>query len=167
MISGSVFFTAFGWCGVVAGEKGLKRLILPLRSKSRVVTLLAVPTPEKNDLLILAEKIIKAYFRGKKVSLDLPLDCSGFSPFQEDVYAVTRMIPYGRVKTYGEIAREMERPGASRAVGFALGLNPLPLLIPCHRVIREDGRLGGFSSPEGTVMKARLLHLEGVILKNV
>ncbi|HUT83474.1 MAG TPA: MGMT family protein [Thermodesulfobacteriota bacterium] len=75
------------------------------------------------------------------------------------------MIPYGAVKTYGEIAEAIGTPGAFRAVGSALGRNPLPLFIPCHRVIRGDGELGGFSGPDGIVMKARLLRLEGILLK--
>jgi len=163
-ICGSVFSTPFGWCGIVAGDNGVERLVLPLKSKRQVINLLSVPARERSDLLTRAEKVIRDYFKGKRVSFDLPLDRSGFSPFQEKVYAVTRMIPYGRVKTYGEIAREMGTPGASRAVGSALGQNPLPLFIPCHRVIRGDGGLGGFSSPEGTAMKAKLLHLEGVVI---
>jgi methylated-DNA-[protein]-cysteine S-methyltransferase len=163
-ICGSVFSTPLGWCGIVAGEKGLKQLVLPLKSKRLVIDLLSVQTRERSDLLTRAEKMIRDYFNGKLVSFDLPLDRSGFSPFQEKVYAVTRMIPYGRVKTYGEIAREMGIPGASRAVGTALGQNPLPLFIPCHRVVRGDGGLGGFSSPEGTAMKAKLLQLEGVVI---
>ena len=157
----SVFPTAFGWCGLIAGEKELKRLILPLQSEKRVISQLASLPHEKNNLLKEAQEMIRDYFEGKKVPFDLPLDCSGFSPFQTKVYGLTRMIPYGKVKTYGEIAREIETPNASRAVGSALGRNPLPLFIPCHRVIRKDRSLGGFSCPDGVFMKERLLKLEG------
>jgi O-6-methylguanine DNA methyltransferase len=161
----TVFSTPFGWCGLVAGKKGLKRLILPLKSKRQVIALLSVPTQERSDLLTQAEKLIKDYFNGKKVSFNLPVDCSEFSPFQAQVYALTRLIPYGKVKTYSEIARGMGAPKAFRAVGSALGQNPLPVFIPCHRVIRSDGDMGGFSCPDGVKMKAGLLRLEGVSFK--
>jgi O-6-methylguanine DNA methyltransferase len=164
-IYGSVFPTAFGWCGLVAGEEGLKRLILPLKAKNQVISLLPSSTQEKSKLLGDAQEMVRDYFDGKKVSLDLPLDRSEFSSFQEQVYTFTRMIPYGKVKTYGGIAREMGLWNASRAVGSALGQNPLPLFIPCHRVIRQDGTLGGFSCPDGIKMKAKLLTLEGVFLE--
>jgi len=160
----SVFPTVFGWCGVVAGEKGLKRFILPCRSKGQVTSLVSGPNRETKGILNEAQKMVRDYFQGKKVSFDLPIDRSDFSPFQDRVYGVARMIPYGAVKTYGEIAEAIGTPGACRAVGSALGRNPLPLFIPCHRVIRGDGGLGGFSGPDGIVMKARLLRLEGVII---
>jgi len=160
----SVFPTAFGWCGVVAGEKGLKRLVLPCTSKGQVVSLVSGLTHGRRRILSEAQKMVRDYFQGKKVSFDLPIDRSDFSPFQDRVYGVARMIPYGAVKTYGEIAEVIGMPGAFRAVGSALGRNPLPLFIPCHRVIRGDGGLGGFSGPDGIVMKARLLRLEGVII---
>jgi len=158
----SVFPAAFGWCGLVAGEKELKRFILPLHSKELVISIISFPTHERSNLLIEAQKMVKNYFKGKKVAFDLPLDRSGFSSFQEQVYALTKMIPYGEVKTYGKIALGIGKPKASRAVGAALSQNPLPLFIPCHRVIRKDGGLGGFSCPDGVRMKTTLLTLEGV-----
>ena len=160
----SVFPTVFGWCGVVAGEKGLKRFILPCISKGQVTSLVSGPSRETKGILNEAQKMVRDYFQGEKVSFDLPIDRSDFSPFQDRVYGVARMIPYGAVKTYGEIAEAIGTPGACRAVGSALGRNPLPLFIPCHRVIRGDGEMGGFSGPGGIVMKARLLRLEGVII---
>jgi methylated-DNA-[protein]-cysteine S-methyltransferase len=160
----SVFPTAFGWCGVVAGEKGLKRFILPYISREQVVSLVSGLAHERRRILSEAQKMVRDYFQGKKVTFDLPIDRSDFSPFQDRVYGVAMMIPYGAVKTYGEIAEVIGTPGAFRAVGSALGRNPLPLFIPCHRVIRGDGEMGGFSGPGGIVMKARLLRLEGVII---
>ncbi len=74
----------------------------------------------------------------------------------------TQRIPYGEVRTYGWISEQIGRPKASRAVGQALRYNPLPIIVPCHRVIKRDGTLGGFSSKEGVELKIRLLQLEGV-----
>ncbi|MFQ5945626.1 MAG: methylated-DNA--[protein]-cysteine S-methyltransferase, partial [Anaerolineae bacterium] len=83
----------------------------------------------------------------------------GVTPFQAQVLRATLSVPHGRVASYGEIARRAGNPGASRAVGGALSRNPIPIVIPCHRVIASDGSLGGYSS--GTHIKERLLRLEG------
>jgi methylated-DNA-[protein]-cysteine S-methyltransferase len=82
--------------------------------------------------------------------------------FSDSVYAMTSMIPIGRVTTYGAIAKAMGFPGAARAVGQALGANPNPIVVPCHRVVRADGVLGGYTGGEGLVTKAKLLSREGV-----
>jgi methylated-DNA-[protein]-cysteine S-methyltransferase len=82
--------------------------------------------------------------------------------FSDSVYAMTSMIPMGRVTTYGAIAKAMGFPGAARAVGQALGANPNPIVVPCHRVVRADGVLGGYSGGEGPATKAKLLAREGV-----
>lgn len=89
-------------------------------------------------------------------------DLAGLSDFQRDVLGATRTIPRGEVRTYGWVAREIGRPGAVRAVGTALGHNPIPLVIPCHRVVRGDWRLGEYSGGGGTAAKRRLLGAEGV-----
>jgi len=158
----SVFRTVFGWGGLEANEHVLTRVILSCRSRGDVISPAFRPTREKNGLLVEAERMVTVYFRGVKVSFELSLDESGFSPFQREVYSVTRRIPYGEVRTYGEIAQGIGKPDAYRAVGTALGKNPLPLFIPCHRVIRNDGSLGGFSAPGGIGLKARILRLEGL-----
>jgi methylated-DNA-[protein]-cysteine S-methyltransferase len=82
--------------------------------------------------------------------------------FNDSVYAVTSLIPKGKVTTYGAIAKAIGVPHAARAVGNALGANPNPVVVPCHRVVRGDGRLGGYSGGEGPVTKAKLLEREGV-----
>ncbi len=82
--------------------------------------------------------------------------------FSDSVYAMTSMIPLGKVSTYGAIARAIGLPGAARAVGQALGANPNPIVVPCHRVVRSDGALGGYSGGEGPRTKAKLLAREGV-----
>ena len=82
--------------------------------------------------------------------------------FSDSVYAMTSKIPMGRVTTYGAIAKAIGFPGAARAVGQALGANPNPIVVPCHRVVRSDGVLGGYSGGEGPITKAKLLSREGV-----
>jgi methylated-DNA-[protein]-cysteine S-methyltransferase len=102
---------------------------------------------------------ITAYFEGNCVnfSRDIPLALDGFSSFGISVLTTCRAIGFGQTITYGRLAKKSGRPNASRAVGSTLAKNPLPLLIPCHRVIRSDGKLGGFSAPGGVSLKKRLL----------
>jgi len=96
-----------------------------------------------------------------------PVDLSRLGSFQRRVLEQLRRIPRGEVRTYRDVAREIGHPGATRAVGTACARNPLPLLIPCHRVIRSDGGLGGYSLRGGVVLKRRLLEREGVNLANL
>ncbi len=111
----------------------------------------AVRTPVARDLA--------RYFSGESVDFGgYDVDLSGYTEFERKVYAATRRIPPGEVRTYGEIARAIGKPGASRAVGNALGKNPACIVIPCHRVVALNG-LGGFTG--GLAWKRRLLHLEG------
>ena len=104
---------------------------------------------------------LREYFAGRRRDFDLPLAPVG-TEFQLRVWTALRAIPYGAVRNYGDIARAIGQPKASRAVGQANGRNPLPIVIPCHRVIAGDGTIGGFSS--GLGVKHRLLALEGVEL---
>ena len=100
------------------------------------------------------------YFKGKQIEFPFPidLDLEGCTGFQRDVWEVTSKIPYGQLRSYGWIAAEIGRPQAARAVGQALGINRLPIIVPCHRVIRSDGSLGGFSG--GLHWKKKLIELE-------
>lgn len=103
---------------------------------------------------------LEQYFNRKRRHFDLPLDFSGATHFQMQIFERLMAIPYGRILSYGDIADEMGEPGAARAVGQAVGANPLPIVIPCHRVVRSDGRLGGYSG--GLHQKVALLRIEGV-----
>lgn len=85
---------------------------------------------------------------------------AGVSPFEAQVYAAARMIRRGQTRTYGEVARGLGDPGAARAVGAALGRNPWPIVVPCHRVLAANGATGGFSAPGGVSTKLRLLQIE-------
>ena len=101
---------------------------------------------------------IEAYFAGKLKQFDLPLRAEG-TPFRKKVWQALREVPYGQTRSYGEIAREVD--SAPRAVGGACGANPIPILIPCHRVIGAGGRMTGYSGGEGIETKLALLRLEG------
>lgn len=115
------------------------------------------PAPFENVSRQLGE-----YFAGKRRDFDIPLAPQG-TAFQRQVWAYLATIPYGETRSYGEIARHLQKPGASRAVGLANGANPLPIILPCHRVIGADGSLTGFGG--GMAAKEHLLRLEGVPVK--
>lgn len=91
---------------------------------------------------------------------DVVLDLAGIPPFHERVYAVARTIPFGETLTYGAIASELGAPSLARAVGQALGKNPFPIIVPCHRVLAAGGAAGGFSASGGVAMKLRILNIE-------
>ncbi|MGO8674131.1 MAG: methylated-DNA--[protein]-cysteine S-methyltransferase [Capsulimonadaceae bacterium] len=95
----------------------------------------------------------------------VPVELSGVASFAKEVYAEARAIPAGRTRTYGEVADSLGRPKAARAVGNALGRNPIPLIIPCHRVLAANGKPGGFSAHGGAMLKSQLLAIEGASYK--
>ncbi len=105
--------------------------------------------------------LLDRYFNGEAVEFDIKIDLAG-TPFRQSVWAELRKIPYGSTLTYGQVARVVGNPAASRAVGGACGANPLPVVVPCHRVVASGGGLGGYSAGEGLVLKKKLLLIEGV-----
>jgi len=121
------------------------------------------PAEENDDtpLLRAACHQLQRYFAGERVTFDLPLRPAG-TPFQQAVWAQMRAIPYGEVRTYGDLARALN--SVPRAVGTACGRNPIPIMIPCHRVLGGKGRLTGFSGGNGVETKRALLALEGAML---
>ncbi|MCK4739710.1 MAG: methylated-DNA--[protein]-cysteine S-methyltransferase [Deltaproteobacteria bacterium] len=111
-------------------------------------------------------KLFDLFFKGKKVEFNLPLDITG-TPFQLAVWKATKAIPFGSLTSYKEVAKSARRPKAVRAVGGALSVNPLPIIIPCHRVITSNGKIGGFSllgEGGGEATKIALLKIEGFSL---
>jgi len=156
-----IFKTSYGWVGILGSSAGLRFTTLPQPSEKAAITSLgndvseAVPTTERFSDLI---KRFQAYFSGQSVAFPDELDYRGFTPFQRAVWQTTRRIPYGQTRSYGWVAHQLGKPGAARAVGQALGKNPFPIIVPCHRVLAGDGGLGGFSG--GLETKNSLLTLE-------
>ncbi len=150
-----------GWVGLLASSRGLTKVTLPQESAEEALRLLG-NTPHQATLsaegLYDIASRLRAYFSGYRVSFPNEPDLSGLTPFQAEVCRATRLIPHGETRSYSWVAKQMDKPGAVRAVGQALARNPLPVVIPCHRVVRSDGRLGGFA--DGLEMKRRLLELE-------
>lgn len=104
---------------------------------------------------------LKSYFAGHKADFPDKLDLSGATTFRREVWEITRLIPYGETRSYAWVAMQIRKPKAVRAVGQALGRNPLPIIVPCHRVLASNGGLGGFSG--GLEMKRFLLRLENSV----
>ena len=155
------FQTEIGWVGILASEKGLRATTLPQPSQEEARQQLgksveqAAWTPDR--LADLAERL-KAYFSNERVTFSDKLDLSSATPFEKQVWHQTRLIPYGETRSYLWVAEKLGKPGAARAVGQAMGRNPLLIIVPCHRVIASNGGLGGFGG--GLEMKRRLLRLE-------
>lgn len=111
--------------------------------------------------VLAAIEAIVALLEGERTDLSfIDLDMSDVSAFERQVYAAARAIPIGETVTYGELAVAIEAPGAARAVGVALGRNPFPIIVPCHRILAAGGKSGGFSAPGGTDTKFRILRIE-------
>jgi methylated-DNA-[protein]-cysteine S-methyltransferase len=119
------------------------------------------PDLSESELSRVALQQILEYLAGKRRSFELPLDDSIFTPFQRTVLTLARTIEFGQIRTYGELAQQLGKPAASRAIGGAMAHNPIPILIPCHRVVAADGRLIGYSAADGIQTKKWLLELEG------
>ncbi len=146
--------------GVVALDFGLSEQEFVARVAQRTGATLV----RSDDQAAEALKQVQEYLDGKRTTFDLPLDMSRMSEFQRRVLGIALKIPRGKVLTYGDVARAIGKPQASRAVGQALGHNPVPIVIPCHRVLGSDGSLHGYSGGGGIQTKAWLLRLEGASL---
>lgn len=163
MIRWTAFDTPFGTAFAAATSKGLLRLAWDVEDPEPHAEELRSAYPlwgveEGDGRLSSVREQVDEYFGGRRRVFDLPLDLNGVTAFQEKVLEATGRIPFGATVTYKELARRIDRPRASRAVGGALGRNPVPLVVPCHRVIRSDGSVGGYTA--GTGYKEKLLELE-------
>jgi methylated-DNA-[protein]-cysteine S-methyltransferase len=118
----------------------------------------ASPPPHAAEAIVAIQRLLA----GEEIDLSpIAVGLDSTTDFEDHVYSAARRIPRGEVRTYGEIAQEIGDPGAARAVGAALGRNPVPIIIPCHRVLGSAGKSGGFSAPGGTDTKFRMLEIEG------
>lgn len=148
---------------VAASPRGLYRIAYRTEESSFVAEIgerAGTPPRFAPERLQPALNELREYFAGQRTDFDLPVDLSGVSPFTRQVLLATRQIPCGTVVSYADIARRIGKPAAARAVGNALGRNPLAIVIPCHRVVASDGGIGGYSG--GLDIKRRLLALEGI-----
>ncbi len=150
-----------GLCAVGLAEEGTHFAARVARAGWQVAAADDAPPPALvSDLLAAALAQLDEYFAGERREFDLPLDLRAATAFDRRVLAAMAAIPYGQTRTYAGLARAIGSPGAARAVGHACGRNPLPLLLPCHRVVRSDGSLAGYGAG-GPEVKAALLALEG------
>lgn len=142
-------------------REGLKELVLPVAGRSRAPVLHSAFNDRRAREL---RALLRDYFAGVRQDFaDVPLDFSGATPFRRAVWETARNVSWGTTSTYGELARLVDNPRGARAVGQALGANPLPIIVPCHRFLAHDGKAGGFSS--GLEWKRELLAAEGVALE--
>jgi O-6-methylguanine DNA methyltransferase len=157
------FNSPIGKIHLALTEKGLfeigirdseKRFLKPLQKTCNI-------KPLKDDAAFKdLVRLLKRYLNGEKLRIDIPFDLKGTS-FEKKVWKALLKIPYGKTKSYGEIAKEIGLPNGARAVGNACGKNPIPIIIPCHRVIAGNDGLGGYTG--GIGIKKRLLRIECVL----
>ena len=177
VIKYAIFKTRWGYFGLAGTEYGLLRTRLPEPEPEKIKRQLLKNLPFVNrDSSIefdkaffkTAQERIAAYFDGNCInfSRDFPIILDGFNFFISSVLTACGEIRFGQTISYSGLARKLGRPGTARAVGSALAKNPLPLIIPCHRVVRSDGKIGGFSAPGGTNLKAKLLELEQQVIRD-
>jgi methylated-DNA-[protein]-cysteine S-methyltransferase len=164
-----IFETAGGFCGIAWNGGGIKRFQLPAKTAEATQGNLlrrlpgaepGAPTAEIAEAVVAA----KRYFDGEPIDFShFRLDLAGQDVFFEKIYVAARRVAWGRTTTYGTLAKEVGGgPEAARDVGQAMAKNPVPLIIPCHRVLAAGGKVGGFSAPGGSDAKLRMLELEGV-----
>ena len=184
VIKYAIFKTRWGYFGLAGTEYGLLRTHLPEPEPEKIKRQLlknlsfvnrdssighrAASIEFDKALFKTTQEQITAYFDGDctNFSQDFPIILDGFNFFISSVLTACREIRFGQTISYSGLARKLGRPGTARAVGSALAKNPLPLIIPCHRVVRSDGKIGGFSAPGGTNLKAKLLELEQQVIRD-
>jgi methylated-DNA-[protein]-cysteine S-methyltransferase len=165
-----VFDTAIGPCGIAWSTRGITAVQLPEKNAAATERRLIAKSCSAGaaappaSVAALIDDIVR-YLAGARVDFSAAgVDLEGVEPFRRTLYAALREIGFGRTTTYGALAQRLglEGPEAARDVGAAMGRNPVPIVIPCHRVLAAGGKLGGFSAPGGGATKQKLLALEGV-----
>lgn len=152
--------TPIGWIGIIAGGAGLIDIFIH-PDRAVVDEHLAAFHPGARQREGMAAQVqLQEYFRGERHFFSVPLDFGTISPFCRQVLNDLSQVPLGTTVTYGELAARCGRPGAARAVGRAMALNPFPVIVPCHRVVGAGGRLTGYSGGEGIGTKLWLLDFE-------
>ncbi|MDG2520987.1 methylated-DNA--[protein]-cysteine S-methyltransferase [Caulobacter segnis] len=166
-IAYAFFDTDIGRCAIAWGDGGIKGLRLPDDDPAYALRRLLNRFPDAEEVApppriqAVIDDIVRL-MRGEKVDLSAaPLDMSDVPEFHRRIYAVAMRIQPGQIRTYGDIARDLGDITLSRAVGQAMGANPFPIVMPCHRVMAAGGKLGGFSAPGGSNTKLKMLVIEG------
>lgn len=162
-------FADFGWFCLAVSGQGVWRL--EMRTDPQALTVQfghrsGPPEASETRLIDEAKLQLDEYLSGRRKEFDLPVDWRGMGSFQRRVLEVTANIPFGQVLTYADVARQIGKPTATRAVGAALGSNPVAIIIPCHRVVGSDRSLHGFGAPGGVKTKEWLLTREGHSFSN-
>jgi methylated-DNA-[protein]-cysteine S-methyltransferase len=164
----AVFHAAIGACGVAWGPAGITGVQLPETTPEQTLKRLAERFPDAGPrtappaVVAIIDRIVAVLAGAPDDLADVDLDLRGRSGFECRAYAVARATPPGSTITYGEVATAIGNPGLARAVGRAMGANPFPIIVPCHRVLGADGSIGGFSAHGGSTTKRRMLLAEGV-----
>jgi methylated-DNA-[protein]-cysteine S-methyltransferase len=154
--------TPVGELRVIASDEGIREIRLPLPDHHSAPP----PAEDRPDhpMLVQIRRQLDEYFLGQRREFDLPLDVVG-TDFQRHVWGALVEIPYGETASYGQLAERVGRPGAARAVGGANGRNPVPVVVPCHRVIGADGSMTGYAGPseDGIAIKRWLIQHESTV----
>lgn len=161
-----IFRSPWGWMGIAESPRGIRAIVLPKQSKRAVESDLKVQSDGAlqqgvSVQLEEARRQLLDYLAGRRNTFDVPLDLSEGTSFQRQVWRTLQRVPYGKLRSYQWIATRVGGRHYARAVGNAVGANPLPIVIPCHRIVAQDASLGGFSG--GLSMKRKLLSLEGTL----
>ncbi len=162
----AIFDSSLGTMLFISKVNALIRLEISQDDPSIVKNRLMANQPDAQETIkqfLPLTKELDRYIKGEKIEFDVPVDLSALPSFTQEVLKEVKKIPYGETRTYGWLAKRIGLKNAARAVGNALKANPIPIIIPCHRVIRGDGTIGGFSL--GIHIKKRLLSIEGIALK--
>ena len=166
----ALFDTAIGRCGIAWNERGIAGVQLPEagEAETRARMLHRFPaageTAPPREVQQVVERIVALLRGGAGDLAEVALDMDQVPEFHRRVYEVARTIPPGKTLSYGDIAAQLGAPRAARAVGQALGRNPFPIVVPCHRVLAAGGKIGGFSAQGGVTTKRRMLAIEGARL---
>ena len=161
----TIFQTKWGCFGLAGTENTLLRTCLPSKNPEKLKSLLLrnLESPKfQKSLLKPLQTQITRYFDGQTINFDpaLPLNLDSLTPFERKVLTACKKVTFGQKISYAQLAKNANSPKAFRAVANALAKNPLPLIIPYHRIIKSNGQIGGFSAPGGTEIKDKLLFLE-------
>jgi methylated-DNA-[protein]-cysteine S-methyltransferase len=163
----ALFDTALGTCGIVWSARGIAAVQLPEADEPRTRARIEKRFPQARETSPLGDVQhaidgMVALIAGEPRNLtDIVIDDAGTPEFNRRVYAIVRAIPSGQTMTYGEVATRLGDPLLARDVGKAMGENPTPIVMPCHRVLAAGGKTGGFSAPGGVITKLQLLTIEG------